>query len=178
MYILKIDFLMKILASLFFLFISSQTFGQGYLFKSDNIQVTFPHKPIVDTTMMVKGSRIRSMIAKDSISNYYLTLSEKLVKDPDDDKNSQNITSFVDGAIDSMNKRYKATIISQRELEINGQKVGEYYTKGLYGQTPIFIKYWVCLKGAKTIICQHLYSVTHEARLQANQRKFFESIVL
>ncbi|MVM39117.1 hypothetical protein GO730_18845 [Spirosoma sp. HMF3257] len=167
---------MKILALFFSFFIGSQALGQGYLFKSENIQVTFPRKPIVDTTMTVEGERIRSMIAKDSLSNYYLTLSEKLVKAPE--KNSQDVGSFMDGVIDSMNERYKATIISKRELEVNGQKVGEYYTKGYYGQVPIFIKYWVCLKDAKIIVCQHLYSVTHEARLQANQRRFFESIVL
>lgn len=169
---------MKFLALFFSLFICIQAFGQGYSFKSENIQVTFPRKPMVDTTMTVEGYRTRSMIAKDSLSNYYLTLSEKLIKEPDDEKNRHNVSSFMDGVIDSMNERYKATIISKQELEINGQKVGEYCTKGYYGQTPIFIKYWVCLKGEKTIICQHLYAVTHEARLQTNQRRFFESIVL
>ncbi|GAB3313277.1 hypothetical protein GCM10027299_00120 [Larkinella ripae] len=178
MYIARVDFLMKILAVLFCLLIGDQALGQGYLLKSENIQLTFPRKPVVDTTMMIEGHRIRSIIAKDSLSNYYLTLSEKLVKDANDEKNRENVNLFMDGVIASMNERYKATIISKKELERNGQKVGEYYTKGYYGQTPVFVKYWICLKGAMIIVCQHLYSVTHETHLQAYQRRFFESVIL
>jgi hypothetical protein len=164
---------------IFCAFISIESIAQNvYVFKSDILQVTFPQKPLVDTVTMAGGFKVRSVVSKDSLSNYYLSITEQVNPDSNSVVNKQNVAGYFDGFIDAMGERFRSETISKKIIKVNSDSIGEYYSKGYYGQTPITIRSWICLKGIKTILCQHLYTVNNRDALKLKQETFFQSLIL
>lgn len=161
-----------------FILISYHSIGQSeFVFKEDIIQITFPRKPFLDTMTLAGGFKVRFIASKDSVSNYYLTIMERQTPDSQDNENLKHLGAYFDGVMDSMGERYKAETLSKNLVKVNSDSTAEYYMKGYYGTTPIYIKSWICVKGQKTIVCQHLYAVSNEAILRSKQQVFFQSII-
>lgn len=129
---------------------SSYSIAQSeFVFKSDIIQVTFPRKPIVDTVTLAGGYKIRAILAKDSLSNYYVTISEQQTPDSQEAEHMKNLVGYFDGFMFSMGERFKAETLSKNLLKINSDRTAEYHMKGFYGSTPIYIKSLICLKAGR-----------------------------
>jgi hypothetical protein len=174
-----IKIIMSLKIIVFCIFISLNSIAQNvYVFKSDVLQVSFPVKPFFDTVTVAGGFKVRSVASRDSISNYYLSIIEKVNPDSNNVQNTQNLKEYFDGVMDGFGERYRSETISQKIIRVSADSVGEYYSKGYYGQTPINIRSWVCLKGVRTIVCQHLYTVKDKDALKRKQEIFFQSLIL
>ncbi len=164
---------------IFCAFISLNSIAQNvYVFKNDVLQVSFPMKPFVDTVTVAGGFKVRFVASKDSLSNYYLSITEQVNPDSNNVINKQNLADYFDGVMDAAGERYRSETISKKIIKVSADSVGEYYSKGYYGQTPINIRSWICLKGVKTIVCQHLYTVKDKDALKRKQETFFQSLIL
>ncbi len=160
------------------LLLSFQSFGQSnYTFKDYGIQLIFPRKPSIDTTITSEGYKVRFIISKDSLGSYYLNFTEQ-PSNKIDVSQVNDKSSFMDGVMDSIRQKYNAEMISTGSRTISDTFVKEYLMKGVFGKTPIFIKSWEFLWGKKIVMCQLLYPIENEKVIKTKDHTFFESLKL
>lgn len=170
---------MKNIFILFLMLLSTATSAQnGYIFKANDIEITFPKKPVIDTTVKIEDSKVRVIISKDSLSNYYLSFSEKINGNILEASDEKSIHEFYDGFMDSQKPKNRAETISKKAFMLKNFHVVEYFMKGFIGQKEIFIKSWITIKNQKVIVCQHLYPTVNDLYLKAKSEVFFQSLML
>lgn len=155
---------------IFCAFISLNSIAQNvYVFKSDVLRVSFPLKPFVDTVTVAGGFKVRFVASRDSLSNYYLSITEQVNPDSNNVIYKENLAGYFDGFMDAVGERYRSETISKKIIKVSADSVGEYYSKGYYGQTPINIRSWICLKGVKTMVFPYTRTGTLPKSVSKNE---------
>lgn len=100
---------------IFCAFISLNSIAQNvYVFKSDVLQVTFPLKPFIDTVTVAGGFKVRFVASRDSLSNYYLSITEQVNPDSNNVIYKENLAGYFDGFMDAVGERYRSETISKK----------------------------------------------------------------